>query len=80
MAIMRKEVAAQPMLQCTFPNCGKFFPDKASLKKHMKSHGVKRFVCPVEGCGKRFLDKSKLKRHLLVHTVREQALISNIEI
>ena len=53
---------------CPLEGCGKAFPDAASLRKHMHTHGEKQFVCQVEGCGKRFLDSSKLKRHSLTHT------------
>ncbi len=53
---------------CPLEGCGKAFPDAASLRKHMHTHGEKQFICQVEGCGKRFLDSSKLKRHSLTHT------------
>jgi len=48
--------------------CQKPFADSSSLRKHVKIHGEKTFICQVEGCGKKFIDNSKLKRHQLVHT------------
>jgi len=53
---------------CSFHDCGKAFPDAASLRRHMHTHDERQHVCQVEGCGKRFLDSSKLKRHSLTHT------------
>lgn len=53
---------------CQIEDCNKLFPDQASLRKHLMTHGERMFTCPVEGCRKKFLDNSKLKRHQLVHT------------
>ena len=33
---------------CSFHDCGKAFPDAASLRKHMHTHGEKQYVCQVE--------------------------------
>jgi hypothetical protein len=58
---------------CTWPGCKKVFKDRNGIRKHMHTHGEKRFVCTAmnkhgKPCLKRFIDKSKLKRHMLVHT------------
>jgi len=50
------------------PHCKKYFEDQAALKKHIRSHGEKRYVCGINGCDKKFIDSSKLGRHRLVHT------------
>jgi len=66
-----KELYAASDMQtfmCPLEGCGKAFPDTASLRKHMHTHGEKQYICQVAGCGKRFLDSSKLKRHSLTHT------------
>ena len=59
--------SGQPQI-CPLEGCGKAFADADSLRKHMHTHGEKRYMCQVEGCGKSFLDSSKLKRHSLMHT------------
>lgn len=48
---------------CPEEDCGKVFPDQASLRKHQVTHGERAYICKVDGCGKKFLDNSKLKRH-----------------
>ena len=45
--------------RCSFPNCGKEFVQKCSLKRHEQTHSdVKHYAC--DECGKRF----KLKEYL----------------
>ncbi|XP_054620512.1 gastrula zinc finger protein XlCGF57.1-like [Dunckerocampus dactyliophorus] len=47
--------------------CGKDFPRKSSLERHVKLHaGDRPFIC--EYCGKTFMEKAVLKRHLKNHT------------
>ena len=47
------------------PECGKEFPDKVKLNRHINTHSTK-FQCEV--CDKRFANKQGLKRHGPVHT------------
>ncbi|XP_055970248.1 zinc finger protein 42 homolog [Sorex fumeus] len=57
---------AVPENICPQHGCGKKFKDKASLKKHVRTHGPRDNVCAE--CGRAFLEKSKLNRHFLIHT------------
>ena len=59
---------AHRVYTCRVEDCGKTFPDHATLKKHTAGHGERQFICEVATCQKKFLDKSKLKRHQLVHS------------
>ena len=50
------------------PNCGKSFPSKLNLDRHIKSkhHKIKDHQCP--DCGKKFVDSTRLKEHRWIHT------------
>ena len=52
---------------CIYPNCGRIFKTKFSLKRHMVTHtGERNFKC--KGCGKRFALYQYLKEHTLIHS------------
>jgi hypothetical protein len=53
--------AAPTKHECTI--CGKVLKDAQALKKHVKIHGEKKWVCLFPDCGMKFLDLCKLKRH-----------------
>lgn len=56
--------------KCQSPACGNTYPDKASLKAHMRRHSMSNrpFKCSHEGCGSAFLTAYHLHRHTLTHT------------
>ena len=59
---------------CTFPGCGKGFPENWRLIRHKKSHLVEKerpFKCTFPGCGKGFLENWRLKRHEKFHLAKE---------
>ena len=47
-------------LQC--PKCEKTFSDKYHIRRHMKSHGTRKFVCDV--CDRKFIEQCALKKHI----------------
>jgi uncharacterized Zn-finger protein len=50
--------------------CGKGFAERASLKKHLRTHsGKKPFPCPVAGCIMAFSTSNNMNRHRLIHDV-----------
>ena len=51
---------------CPHAGCQKIFKNNSKMRKHLKVHGPRKYVCAE--CGKPFLENSKLKRHYLVHT------------
>jgi len=49
--------------------CGKKIRNLTeAIKKHMATHGERKYVCPWDGCGKSFLLNNILQRHIVVHT------------
>ncbi|KAM5264327.1 zinc finger protein 42 homolog [Ctenodactylus gundi] len=54
------------MFVCPHSGCTKQLRDKAALKKHLRIHGPRDYVCGE--CGRAFVENSKLTRHFLVHT------------
>ena len=52
--------------ECTLEGCGRRFLSRENLRKHMRTHSPKDFVCTV--CRKSFNTSAKLKRHVMVHT------------
>nr|XP_057903408.1 zinc finger protein 32-like isoform X2 [Doryrhamphus excisus] len=59
------QARTQQALVCK--ECGKDFPRKSSLERHVRVHaGDRPFIC--EYCGKTFMEKAVLKRHLKKHT------------
>ena len=67
-SIGKRKKTKQPGKVEVCPKCNKKISDVSGLRKHLRTHGERRYVCGIDGCTKRFLDKSKLKRHELVHT------------
>jgi hypothetical protein len=51
---------------CLIDNCNKEFAEPRALKRHLKIHGTKQFICNV--CGKKFHQKAKLVRHAVIHS------------
>ena len=57
--------------------CGKIFPSKSGIDRHMKSHSkTKDFPC--QFCPKEYADKQNLLKHLkTVHPEKEEEQISD---
>ncbi|XP_055707621.1 transcriptional repressor protein YY1-like [Phlebotomus papatasi] len=53
-------------MQCPIVHCNKVFEQHSAMKKHIRTHGPRRYKC--EECHLSFVESSKLKRHQLVHT------------
>jgi hypothetical protein len=51
---------------CLIDNCKREFTEPRALKRHLKIHGVKQFICSI--CGKKFHQKAKLGRHMFTHS------------
>ena len=51
------------MHQCTKPNCSKSFTHPGDLKKHVKTHSKKWWMCEVAGCN--------LKSHKISHSTKK---------
>ena len=63
------ELAAKPKKQftCPFPNCGRLFRTKFSMKRHSLIHSQnKQYIC--KHCGKKFALPQYLKEHIYTHT------------
>ncbi|XP_063695564.1 zinc finger protein 845-like [Culicoides brevitarsis] len=52
-------------IECEFPGCNKRFAAKIIMKKHLRIHAEKKFVCDI--CGKAFQREKYLLKHEFVH-------------
>ncbi|KAF7332676.1 Pleiotropic drug resistance ABC transporter protein [Mycena kentingensis (nom. inval.)] len=70
----RRHRLLSPMSRCPIPGCGRSCSSKFALKKHLRSHEKRPFLCKWLGCEKTFKHQYDRKRHEQLHADSNRAM------